>query len=370
MRVLHCAALLTPPSGILRQMEWEQHAADELGLEWQVRMYCPGGSADVSSPICVESGTVVSSSLSRSRWSKLIGWIKHRRDYTRWVSDVANQYDVLLLRYYVHDPFQWLLVRSIRKPIFFVHHTKEVNELASAQGIGGWVRSALESLIGPCSLRSATGTVAVTGEILEYERKRVGGNPAVAFVYPNGIITGKRLVDDQRAVVPEILFVASEFHSWHGLDLLLDAASKFSGDFTIHLVGNLSNEDRVRAERDERIVLHGHLSGEQIRQIASRCHLGLSSFALHRKGMNEACTLKVREYLDMGLPVYAGHRDVFPESFPFYRVGPPDIQKIIAYALECAGSARQEIADSAKPFIDKKALLENLYSNLLEVLRK
>jgi len=41
LRILHSAALLSPPSGILAQMDWEQEAANAMNIDWQVSMYCP-----------------------------------------------------------------------------------------------------------------------------------------------------------------------------------------------------------------------------------------------------------------------------------------------------------------------------------------
>ena len=41
----------------------------------------------------------------------------------------------------------------------------------------------------------------------------------------------------------------------------------------------------------------------------ARCVIAFGTLALHRKQMNEACPLKVREYLAFGLPVVIGYGD-------------------------------------------------------------
>lgn len=53
MKVLHAAALLRPPAGIINQMRWEKEAAQELelDLDWQVRLFCPRGWMSDEQPI-------------------------------------------------------------------------------------------------------------------------------------------------------------------------------------------------------------------------------------------------------------------------------------------------------------------------------
>jgi hypothetical protein len=46
-----------------------------------------------------------------------------------------------------------------------------------------------------------------------------------------------------------------------------------------------------------------------LNELCSFCHIGLGSFALQRKALNDASTLKMREYGARGLPVVYGHLD-------------------------------------------------------------
>ena len=80
--------------------------------------------------------------------------------------------------------------------------------------------------------------------------------------------------------------------------------------------------------------------------------------------MREACTLKVREYLMLGIPVYAGYTDVFPESFRFYKKGEADIEAILNFAHSQRISSRIEICVASHPYINKEILLEKLYDEL------
>ncbi|MFH4122496.1 glycosyltransferase family 1 protein, partial [Acinetobacter baumannii] len=78
-------------------------------------------------------------------------------------------------------------------------------------------------------------------------------------VYPNGIISQHDIIlDDRNDNIPEIVFIASYFNGWHGLDLLLHNLSSINDDFILHIVGDVSVEDELLAKKDSRVILHGH----------------------------------------------------------------------------------------------------------------
>lgn len=154
--------------------------------------------------------------------------------------------------------------------------------------------------------------------------------------------------------------MASHFSPWRGLDLLLQSLSANQEQFLLHLVGEVSDEDKLMAEKDQRVILHGLCGQERLSELSESAWVGLSSFALERKSMNEACTLKVREYLLQGVPVYAGYHEVFPNDFPAYRRGPAEITKILEYARETRSLEKSDIARRAEPFISKSYLVKGL----------
>jgi hypothetical protein len=213
----------------------------------------------------------------------------------------------------------------------------------------------------------ARGLVAVTPEILQYERERSGCMRKTGHIYPNGISyggVGWAPVGSPASAVPVLCFLAGYFTSWHGLDLLLDSIEQSADEFVLHLVGTLTEEQLARVSLDHRIISHGRLDQEQIRLLSNECWLGLGSFALHRKGMQEASTLKVREYLRNGIPVYSGHKDIFPSDFPFYKMGPPDITSIIRFADSVRSIDHSVVSAMSRPYISKELLLMKLYYDL------
>jgi glycosyltransferase involved in cell wall biosynthesis len=65
-------------------------------------------------------------------------------------------------------------------------------------------------------------------------------------------------------------------------------------------------------------TLHGELPPEQYRDVLARADVGVGTLALYREGIQEACSLKVREYLAFGLPVVLANTDTdFPSGAEF-----------------------------------------------------
>lgn len=361
LRILHSAALLSPPSGILAQMEWEQDAAKSLGIDWQVRMYCPKNSLNHADVIHYD--TTIDAQQLTLPMAKLLAWFKLRYNYHRWLLQQQDRFDIFLLRYYVHDPFQLAFVHRCKKQVYFVHHTLEVPELSLPGGVSGFVRANLETLLGRPTIAKAAGVIGVTQEIVDYELERTGTPDKHAYVYPNGIVFEDLQLEDRRSKdVPEFLFVAN-FSPWHGLDLLLKNIAQSKEQFVLHLVGKIPDQ-LLALTQDPRIQVHGHLNQQQIQSLSAQCWVGLASFALFRKKMKQACPLKVREYLMLGLPVYGDYQDVFPEGAEYFMSDNEEIYNIIQFSRKCRVFDKSEISRMARSYIDKNLLLRNLNLNL------
>lgn len=359
MKVLHSAVLGHASSGIYHQMMAEHESAKNLGLKFTTRVFC-------SKETYPESEITVHAKFMDISFpkSKLGHWLKLRYEYYKWLWEQQDSYDVIILRYSVHDLFLLKFLKNARIPIYTVHHTLEVPELKGMGSIGK-ARALAEQLIGPISIQYTTGIIGVTKEITQYESSRLKNEKKITYVYPNGInIKETKVIEDLRSNVPQLLFIASYFADWHGLDLLLKDLCNNHSSFILHVVGKTSEYQRSLANNDKRIVFHGHMSKKEINELASFCTLGLSSFALHRQNMIEACTLKVREYLALGLPVYSGHRDIFPSDFEYYYYGPPSFNEIIKYCNNVEKATRLEVRESSKHFINKDILLNKLFQFL------
>ncbi|WP_168408976.1 glycosyltransferase [Acinetobacter indicus] len=362
IKVLHSACLLRPSMGILKQMEEEEIAAKKLKIDWMVKFFVPKGQ-ELKSSVILEANYVNSKYL-KSFLYKLFSWFMIRIEYYLWLLK-QKDVDVILIRYSVHDIFQLLFLLVSKKPIFLVHHTLEEPELEMNKSFIGKIRFFAEKIIGKLCIRASRGIIGVTNEIIEYEKSRVNGLGKKSYLFPNGININN-LTNDfcYPSKEKKILFIASEFSEWHGLDLLFADMKTNNQQFELHLIGQLLPKDYTYAIGDSRVILHGIKDKKFIEQVSSECNIALGSFALERKNMKEACTLKVRDYLNFGLPVYSGHVDVFPSEFKFYKVGLPSITEILKYAEQCENTTKLEVSNESANYIDKAYLVRNLYNDL------
>lgn len=151
--------------------------------------------------------------------------------------------------------------------------------------------------------RQFAGIVGVTHEIVADSSVARFSLPSV--VVPNGIDLTRyaTLSREARETDPvRLFFIATPGQPWQGADLVNDLAQGLP-DFEFHIVGISGKSDVTN------IVWHGYLGQSEYVEILKQCHVCIGTLALFRKGMQEACPLKVREYLAYGFPVIAGYND-------------------------------------------------------------
>lgn len=352
MRVLHASFQRNWTPGIAVQVKAEQEAANQLSIPWVSRLFSVHPEE--------HRGETIVGPVGRTGGGA-------RNDYYRWLDAQVADFDLLLLRHTSAAVDQALFVNRLRIPFYLVHHSPEGPELAAERSLKGRGKMLIEYIAGRASLHRCAGIIAVTPEIADYERCRGLRPNAPAHIYPNGTLAEDDQIqsDDRVGDIPVLLFVASHFVPWHGLDRLLQAARSCEQPFVMHVVGEVGAVDLQSAERDPRFVIHGMLDRAGISRLISESWLGLSSFALDRKQVTMACTLKVREYLASGLPVYANHADVFDNGFQYYINGPCDLNSILNTARRARSWSRRDVALAARPYIDKRQLLRKLYSALV-----
>lgn len=354
-RVLHTALMSTYEPGIYRQMAWEAEAAATEGLPWRTRIFTSLQHPD-------PAGIMVP--WRPGHWSvasKLTRWVAFRRAYFAWIRREAAAFDVLLLRHHAYDPFAARHVGRLDLVWGSVHHTLDVPQLRTQPGIfKGRALTGAEKMYGTRNLSAADLIVAVTPEIARYENARLPV-PKPTLIYPNGALLPGEVVDN-RGAVPELLFVSGSFRPWHGLDLLLASLAGTDEDFILHVVGAV--EPAVFAGcTDPRVVFHGVLSEDALAELTARAWVGISTLALHRYGM-AGSPLKVRGYLAQGVPVFGGSPDVFPPGSPVYRMGEPDVARVLDYAHQMRPVTREMVRSEAKAHIDKRVLVRELYASL------
>jgi glycosyltransferase involved in cell wall biosynthesis len=107
-------------------------------------------------------------------------------------------------------------------------------------------------------------------------------------------------------ISPVIALVGSSGMDWHGIDKLIGLAGMFP-DLTIHIIGRLQDDVNIPAPANVHFL--GFLRGKELYAALSEADLTCGTLALHRKRMNEASPLKVRESLAFGIPVIIAYHD-------------------------------------------------------------
>lgn len=128
--------------------------------------------------------------------------------------------------------------------------------------------------------------------------------------------------------------------AWNGVDRIIAGIQNYKGTHTLKLIIGGNHYEHFPAQYPF-VETPGYLSKKQTDALADTCHLGIGTLSLHRKGLNEAAALKVREYFARGLPVVIGYSDTDIEQHPemkayAYRIpndeSVPDMEGIIAFA--------------------------------------
>ena len=343
-KVVHFNLFRRIPPGVVRQLASEITAAQALGIDWECAVF---------------SGEAATAPWQRQvPYAGPAGYVLARLRFFAAVLAAQRAGHIVLLRYSLSDPVQALFALAFRR-VVSVHHTFEVEECGAAPGWKGRVKRWVENKLGRYTLSRVSAIVGVTDEIVNYELKRIG-RKLPTLVVANGIeLESIAVADDCRAGIPKLMFVASRFADWHGLDLLLDSLEQSRAEFELYLVGEVPARELARAAADPRVVCTGLRSPAEIRALAASCDMGISTLALYRNGMRQAATLKVREYLALGLACWADHEDAgLPADFPYLQRGPADIDRMCEFALTLRQQPRSAVRASSAPFIDKRGLVK------------
>lgn len=241
-----------------------------------------------------------------------------------WEAIEQHKPDVVYMRYPYYDGHVLRFVREA-PPVVFEIQTKFDLELPAASAV-------LERKWAAQVLPEASGLVAVTPEILAYERGRATWN-IPGHVMSNGAdpdtipFTAPQLTSDR----VDLVCVAS-FYSWHGVDRIICgmAAEPEVHDVHLHLVGDGPALAQIKALAldlgvSDRVHCAGLIAPGSLTPWYTRAHLAVGVLAPQRKQLTELSALKHREYALRGVPFIAAGNDCdFPSTLPWMRSVPAD----------------------------------------------
>ncbi len=151
-------------------------------------------------------------------------------------------------------------------------------------------------------LPNVTGIITVTEELSNDPLIKKFNKPNIYV--PNGIdLTKFTAVKNQFNTEKRIglFFMGTSGQSWHGIDLIKKLSYQLP-EYDFHIVG-------IQGNSTNNLIYYPFLQKIQYIQILKKCHICLGSLALYRKGIQEACPLKVREYIAYGYPIIINYLD-------------------------------------------------------------
>lgn len=158
------------------------------------------------------------------------------------------------------------------------------------------------------------------------------GNQAKSLKMGNGIdvksIPFKKVSHDRDSKIIRLIGVAN-VSVWHGYDLVIKAIKwaniddKFEYNLSFTIVGEGSVLDSLKKlscdlDVKDYTSFTGKLTGDKLFEEYEKSDIAIGSLGLHRIGLNEAGTLKLREYCAIGIPfIYSGIDHDFDDSLKF-----------------------------------------------------
>lgn len=304
-----------------------------------------------------------------------------------------KRYDYVILRYPNGDPSG--IEFASKYNIITEHHTMEIpeylshlkSEVSPIIRVLKMTRLKLERRYGHEILSHVKGIIGVTDEIMNAELNRV--NKAIpSATIPNGIAvknitqTGFKPFDGKTL---DLIMIAGSFSPWHGLERIISSINLYKGKVTInfHIVGNITKNDISSLPYDcSKVTFHGLKYGAEHDQIMKGMNCAVSTMALYKKDMNEACSLKTREYTARGIPFVLAYKDPdlqhVDKDCEFYLSFANDeseiqIEKIISFAGRMTKKSHKEsisdyMREYALKYMDWTAKMTK-YSEFLEEIK-
>lgn len=208
------------------------------------------------------------------------------------------------------------------------------------------------------------GACLVTYEMQESLQRYLGAIPFQTEVVPNSINiykTEKRKKAAPSSTVPKLVFIGTPGMPWHGVDKIVELASQTINELEFHIIGFYKAD---YPEASDNIHFYGILPKGRYEEVVTSCDIGLGTMALYRKQMEEACPLKVREYLASGLPVIIAYEETpfVKEAYPSWILKLPNDsdklskckEKIVSFCNEM--KAKVLTQSEVEKFVDVSSL--------------
>lgn len=205
---------------------------------------------------------------------------------------------------YLFPSFNTNQIKKHSKTLIVEINADDVSEYNQKNVITGMFNRIFRSRF----LVTVDGFIFVTNEIRKSNNFKFNNKSSI--VIANGVDTKDfDFIETTNNDVPNLVFVGSPNQSWHGIDKI-EQLAKILPDSIIHIIGPSKLECESQwSMSPKNVIFHGYLTNHKTNIIVKNSDIGIGTLSLYRKGMNEACPLKVRQYLAFGIPVIAAYQD-------------------------------------------------------------
>lgn len=176
-----------------------------------------------------------------------------------------------------------------------------------------------------------------------YGQKEIWGVPCIDLINGYDFSTIELPVRERTDMVHVISIALTAF--WHGYDRFLKGMAEYykSGgkeSIVYHYVGTIMPDHKQFVENnnlEDRVIFHGKMSGNPLKELMKQCFIGLDVLGGHRKNYPVSSSLKSREYFAYGIPMITSSPiDFLPYDSQYqhlvpYDDSPVDIQKVLEY---------------------------------------
>lgn len=217
--------------------------------------------------------------------------------------DVEKYADIIYMRYSFICYDVWQLMKKIPTIVEINSNEEKEYRLDWHKSIKSKIKCFWNYFNRKALMSVVRGKVCVTYELAAREKKKNQDIPCV--VIPNAIIGDGICRRKKYHEKPLLVFIGSPDQSWHGVDKIIQLARKTIDSLEFVIIGASVDGECI----PENVKCCGYLSKAEYFECLMNADIGIGSLALHRNGMDEACPLKVREYLSFGLPIIIAYDD-------------------------------------------------------------
>lgn len=288
---------ISQETGVIRKIKSKINLWNSIGHE--VRVYALRSDNNRS---VIDQGVIVFKSVDKK---SLISTLSRQYKMSNALDKSLMKFkpDLIYTRYVKYYPG---MVKVLKKyaPFVVEINTNDVEEIKSYNKL-----SHLYNLFTRNKLfKNASGFVSVSNELINDYNFSKFNKPSI--VIGNGydyksVNSKKRLFNNN----VEFVFIGSPGQKWHGVDKIVHLANILTQN-KFHIIGpNVDDLSSFNLKIGKNIIFHGYLDQNKLEHLVSQCDIGVSTLAIHRNNMNEASSLKSRQYLAQGLPIIVGYKD-------------------------------------------------------------